>query len=143
MCVMKALQQAAIAKVTRPILTGVFQRIRLFDLLDSLRKRPVVWVTGPAGCGKTTLVSSYVAARGLPCLWYQVDASDEDPATFFYYLGLAAKKAAPRRRKPFPLLTPEYLSGIETFTLRYFENLYACLKIPSVLSIELSRAPGI
>jgi LuxR family maltose regulon positive regulatory protein len=133
---MKAQEQAGIAKVSRPIPTGVFERIRLFDLLDSLRERPVVYVTGPGGCGKTTLVSSYVAVRGLPCLWYQVDASDEDPATFFYYLGLAGKKAAPRRRKPFPLLTPEYLPGIETFTLRYFENLYACLKVPSVLVFD-------
>jgi LuxR family maltose regulon positive regulatory protein len=134
--VMKPQQQAGIAKVSRPIPTGVFERIRLFDLLDSFRERPVVYVTGPGGCGKTTLVSSYVAARGFPCLWYQVDASDEDPATFFYYLGLAARKAAPRRRKPFPLLTPEYLLGIETFTLRYFENLYACLKVPSVLVFD-------
>ena len=44
-----------------------------------------------------------------------------------YYLGMAAKKAAPRRRIALPLLTPEYLQGIPTFTRRYFERLYALL----------------
>jgi ATP/maltotriose-dependent transcriptional regulator MalT len=51
-----------------------------------MRERPVIWIAGPAGCGKTTLVSSYLEARGIPCLWDQIDQGDADPATFFYYL---------------------------------------------------------
>jgi len=82
------------------------------------------------------LVSSYLEARKLPCLWYQIDTGDSDPATFFYYLGLAAKKTTPRKRKPLPLLTPEYLQGIPTFTLRYFEELFARLKIPSAIVFD-------
>jgi len=119
-----------IAKITRPVITEVFPRVRLFKLLDTGRKRPVIWIAGPPGCGKTTLVSSYLDARKLPCLWYQIDEGDADPATFFYYLGLAAKIASPYKRKPLPFLTPEYLQGISTFTLRYFENLYDRLNIP-------------
>ncbi len=48
---------------------------------------------------------------------------DDDPATFFYYLGRAAVSAVPRIRKAFPALTPEYLSSLPTFTLRFFEEL--------------------
>ena len=118
-------------KVTRPVLTGVFPRKRLFDLLDHMRERPVIWVSGPPGCGKTTLVSSYLEARKLPCLWYQLEAGDADPATFFYFLGRAARKAAPRKRKPLPLLTPEYLQGIPAFTQRYFDELYTRLNPPT------------
>jgi LuxR family maltose regulon positive regulatory protein len=125
-----------LGKVNRPAVIEVLSRKRLFDRLDLMRKRPVIWVTGPPGCGKTTLVASYLDARKLPCLWYQVDAGDADPATFFYYLGQAAKKAVPRTRKPFPLLTPEYLQGIPAFTQRFFENLYSRLEIPSILVFD-------
>jgi len=45
-------------------------------------------------------------------------------------MGLAVKKAVSRRRTPLPLLTPEYLQGISTFTLRYFENLFSRFKAP-------------
>jgi LuxR family maltose regulon positive regulatory protein len=65
-----------------------------------------------------------------------VDAGDKDPATFFYYMGLGAKRAAPRYRKPLPLLTPEYLLGLPTFTLRYFEGLYSRLRVPSVVALD-------
>ena len=73
-----------IAKITRPILTEIFPRKRLFEALDRGRKRPVTWIAGPPGCGKTTLVSSYLDARKLPCLWYQVDPGDaHDPPVLY------------------------------------------------------------
>lgn len=118
---------AAIAKITMPDTSGVLRRKRLFHLLDEGRKRPVTWICGPPGSGKSTLVSSYIASRKLPCLWYQVDEGDADISTFFYYMGIAAKRAAPRSKKSLPLLTPEYLAGIPTFTKRYFEELYGRL----------------
>ncbi len=121
----------SLVKITRPCPSGVFSRQRLFHLLDQGRTHPVIWVKGPPGSGKTTLVASYLDARKQPCLWYQVDDSDTDIASFFYYLGLAAKKAAPRKRRPLPLLTPEYLQGIPTFTRRYFENLFSRLQSTS------------
>jgi LuxR family maltose regulon positive regulatory protein len=125
-----------IAKITRPLLTEIFPRKRLFEALDRGRKRPVTWIAGPPGCGKTTLVSSYLDARKLPCLWYQVDPGDADPATFFYYLGLAARKAAPHKKKPLPLLTPDYRQGMSAFTLRYFEDLFARLINPSTVVFD-------
>jgi LuxR family maltose regulon positive regulatory protein len=118
------------AKVTRPVLADVLRRERLFKQIDSYRSRPITWVAGPAGSGKTVLVSSYLEDRKLPCLWYKIDQGDNDPATFFYYLGQAAKVAVPRKRKPLPLLAPEYLPGLEEFTFRYFEDLFNRLKSP-------------
>jgi len=81
-------------------------------------------------------VSDYLQSRKLPCLWYQVDEGDSDIATFFYYMNMATKKAAPRKQKPLPLFTPEYAMGIPVFTRRYFENLYSRFKAPFVLVFD-------
>ncbi len=123
------------AKIARPTLSGAVHRERLFDLLDTREGKPVTWVSAPAGSGKSTLVASYLDARELPSIWYKCDERDSDLATFFYYMGLAAKKAAPRHRNPLPLLTPEYLFGIPAFTRRYFEKLYGRL-IPRTATLK-------
>ena len=117
-----------LAKITRPVPSGCLPRTRLFRLVDRSRKKAsLLWVCGPPGCGKTTLVSTYLEARKIPALWYRVDAGDDDIASFFYYLGVAGKRATPRTRKPLPVLTPEYLGGIQQFNRLFFENLFARL----------------
>ncbi len=125
-----------LAKITRPQSLRVLTRPRLFHKLDRGRKHSLIWIVGPPGAGKTTLVTSYLKARRLRCLWYQVDGGDSDPATFFHYLGLAVKQAAPRYRKPLPHLTPEYLTGLPAFTRRYFEDLFVRLKPPVMLVFD-------
>ncbi|HYA92405.1 MAG TPA: BTAD domain-containing putative transcriptional regulator [Thermodesulfobacteriota bacterium] len=129
-------EDVPLAKITHPGATGLFPRKRLFRLLDQGRKNPIVLVYGPPGSGKTSLVASYLDARQLSCLWYRIDEGDADLATFFYYMGIGARKATPRKRKPLPLFTPEYLQGISTFTLRYFENLLSRFKAPYILVFD-------
>ena len=111
----------ALAKLTQPRISGVAGRYRLHtQLKKELSNYPVVWVAGPAGAGKTTLVASYLNARQLPSIWYQVDSGDADLATFFYYMGLAGQTAAKRKRQILSLLTPEYLSDLPGFAHRFF-----------------------
>ena len=131
-----ALKRAAISKITKPRVSKVYPRKRLFRLLDRARNKPVVWINGPAGSGKTTLVASYLDDKKIPCLWYQLDERDSDIATFFYYMRLAGRKAAPHRKKPLPLFTPEYSLGIPTFSKRYFEDLFIRLKTPFALVFD-------
>ncbi|HDO21321.1 MAG TPA: AAA family ATPase [Nitrospirae bacterium] len=125
-----------VTKITRPVSVGAYPRDRLFDRLDQKLDRPVVYVSAPAGSGKTTLITGYIEARSLPCIWYRIDRGDDDIAAFFYYMGLAAKKAAPRKRKPLPLLTPEYRHDVPTFTRRYFEALLGRLKPPYMMVFD-------
>jgi len=125
-----------VGKVTRPILPEVFPRKRLFEALDQLCQRTVVWVSGPAGAGKTTLVSNYLDSRKIPCLWHQIDQGDNDPPTFFYYLSQAAERSKPQKRKVLPLLTPEFIHGIPTFSLRFFEKLCQGLQAPYIFVFD-------
>ena len=124
-------QAASLAKLTRPKSANVLIRKRLFKLLDEARSYPVIWITAPPGAGKTTLISSYIETRKINNLWYQIDEGDGDIASFFHYMGIAAKQAAPRYRKSLPNLTPEYLQGLPTFTRNYFRELYSRVN-PSV-----------
>lgn len=130
-------KQASLAKLTRPRLVGVAERARLFQLLDDRLAHPAVWISGPPGAGKTTLVSGYAQVRKHPALWYQVDGSDADPATFFHYLGVAAKAfSVARRARDLPALTPEYLPDLPGFTRRFFRQLFAALPPGSLLALD-------
>ena len=123
-------RRAALGKTTRPRVAGVLPRRRLFELIDKGRDGPVVWISGPPGCGKTTLAGTYLDHAGIASLWYQFDEGDADPATFFYYLRLAAGEIAARGAASLPLLAPEYHAALPTFARRYFQALYALLEPP-------------
>ena len=136
-------KNTSIAKIATPVPGEILERERLYDLLD--KRSPVSWISSPGGSGKTTLTASYLRSRNIPHIWYRLDDGDGDIATFFHYLGLAAKKAAPRRKTPLPHLTPEFMTGMLTFTKRFFEKLYSTLKTPAVIIFddyqEVSAAP--
>ena len=128
-----------LAKTTRPSAARVMPRSRLFRRLDRRRAR-LTWIAGPPGAGKTALVASYVAARRLHTVWYQLDEGDADPATFFYYLGATA--AAPRRRA-LPLFTPEYARGLDAFSRRFFRELFGRLRPPFAIVFDnYERVPS-
>ena len=52
-------------------------------------------VSAPAGFGKTTLVSEWVAGCGRPAAWLSLDEGDSDPSRFLTYLIAALQTVAP------------------------------------------------
>lgn len=121
------------AKITPPILDEVVHRYRLYKTLDT--DKSVIWISGPGGYGKTTLINGYISEKNIPYVWYKIDAGDRDIASFFYYLGQAVKKST-GKRKLLPLLKPEYQLGVSAFTRHYFRDLFAQLKPGSVLVFD-------
>jgi len=123
-------------KLTVPYLYKVYPRTRLFEKLDATRSHPLVWIAAPGGAGKTTLVASYLQARNIEPLWYQIDQGDNDIASFFYHLGEGLKLFNRSRKRILPLLTPEYQLGLETFSRNFFRNLFNNIKTPSTVVLD-------
>ena len=128
------------AITSKPRIPGIVRRERLFKQIDDGCTKQMTWISGPAGAGKTTLVSSYVDNRNVPCVWFQAEEGDNDAASFFYHLGHAVRKATPRYKKPLPFLTPEYLAGFPVFSKHYFESVYARFKVPAVIVLDNYQA---
>lgn len=111
------------SKIVVPTSAKTIARPRLFQLLEEAAERPLTWITARAGAGKTTLALEYLRATQTPFLWYTCDREDSDLASFFYYMKQAARQSLGGRSAVLPLLHPEYLSGLPSFTRRFFEQL--------------------
>jgi len=92
--------------VSFPLLTTKFyipparpdgvNRPRLVEKLLAGLDRPgcLILLSGPAGFGKTTLLSDFVAQLGKPAAWLSLDEADNDPIRFWTYLITACQYAA-------------------------------------------------
>jgi ATP/maltotriose-dependent transcriptional regulator MalT/DNA-binding SARP family transcriptional activator len=124
-----------LAKITRPSASKIIIRQRIFDRLQNGSNCPILWVSGPAGSGKTTLISSYIESQQLPCLWYKVDANDIDLSCFYKNLTFAGKKAAPQL-KNMPALSSDYQPGVQEFNRSFFTELFNNLQKQSILVFD-------
>ena len=65
---------------------AIVHREHLFDLLNGGIQGKLVLVSAPAGYGKTTLISSWLAHQVLPVAWVSEDEGDNEYFRFFSYL---------------------------------------------------------
>lgn len=136
-----------LSKLAQPRLPAfLLERPRLFPLLDMGREGPFTLLSAPAGFGKTTLVSQWIAARRTyadfpPVAWVSLEASDNDPLRFWRYL-IAACQAlrvdlAPVQRV-FAALTPQppFLPADLSSLLTVFLNALAQTPGGGILVLE-------
>ena len=77
---------------------GHVVRPRLDALLESGRDATLTLVSAPAGFGKTTLISEWLARGGAHAgsvAWLSIDRRDNDPAMFWTYVVEALRMVAP------------------------------------------------
>jgi LuxR family maltose regulon positive regulatory protein len=74
---------------------NVVSRPRLLERLNEGLHRKLTLISAPAGFGKTTLVSQWLAGGPRPIAWLSLDEGENDPARFLTYLVAALRTVAP------------------------------------------------
>src|SRR5512141_3434144 len=99
-----------------PARTGAIARPRLTEKLLSGVKHPgsFVLLSGPAGFGKTTLLSEFVTQLRGPFAWISLDESDNEPARFWSY----------------------FIAACQTMEARIGETAQAMVQSPQPLPVE-------
>jgi LuxR family maltose regulon positive regulatory protein len=69
-----------------PPRSKIVLRPRLIERLNEGLHGKLTLISAPAGFGKTTLVSEWVASCGRPVAWLSLDEGDNDSARFLTYL---------------------------------------------------------
>ncbi|MFZ0531986.1 MAG: LuxR C-terminal-related transcriptional regulator, partial [Anaerolineales bacterium] len=72
----------------------VVLRPRLIERLNEGMQCKLTLISAPAGFGKTTLVSEWIASCGRPVAWLSLDEGDNEPARFLTYLIAALQTIA-------------------------------------------------
>ncbi|MFM8320230.1 MAG: LuxR C-terminal-related transcriptional regulator [Chloroflexota bacterium] len=95
-----ALQKTKLFLPTPP--ARLVERPRLLERLDGLGAPGcrVGLISAPAGSGKTTLATQWLAHLGWPVGWLSLDARDNQPARFFAYLIAALQQIVPGAGEP-------------------------------------------
>ncbi|MBU7318156.1 LuxR C-terminal-related transcriptional regulator [Paenibacillus oleatilyticus] len=89
-------------------------RPRLIERLDQGMHRKLTLISASAGCGKTTLVSEWLAGCLQPAAWLSLEEADRDPARFLTYL----------------------FAALQTIGIRSGEGVMGMLQAPGPLPME-------
>lgn len=130
-----------LAKLTGPRSDALLPRPRLFALLDTVREAPMIWLGAAPGAGKTSLIASYLAKSLRALVWFQVDAGDSDPATFFHYLTLAMA-ALGRDVSPLPVFATGDADQPLNFARRYLRGWWSLLPQDGALVLDNLQEAG-
>jgi LuxR family maltose regulon positive regulatory protein len=98
----------------------------MIERLDAGLQGKLTLVSAPAGYGKTTLVSDWIARSEVPAAWLSLDPSDNDLARFLCYLIAALQQIDPRIGAEIqPILESEAALSIERLLTALVNDLVA------------------
>lgn len=129
------------ARLRAPRFSKTIVRDRLHHQLDEDAHYRGHWIFGPAGSGKTTLVSTYLHERKIPCIWFQIDITDNDLAGFFQNMNIAAAQAV-SNEKAAQLECSPGSRDVAEFSRLYFSRLYRLIDQPMALVFDDVHAVG-
>jgi LuxR family maltose regulon positive regulatory protein len=90
-------------------------RTPLWARLDAGLAAKLTVLSAPAGSGKTTLISQWLAARAEPAAWLSLEPGDSDPVRFWRYVVAACEVFDPAvGRLILPLLERPQRNMVET-----------------------------
>lgn len=94
--------------------TNWVPRPRLMACLDQGLEKRLILLSAPAGYGKTTLLSDWLAASRKPAGWVALDAGDNEPARFWGYVCAALQNAYPSDLPGMPIAATgiDFLTGL-------------------------------
>lgn len=125
---------AGMPKITMPSTCSSLPRRQLFARLDEFEPFALIWISAPAGYGKTTVIADYLRERRRPAAWYQCDEGDADIASFFHYVALA--RSGLSALEPPPAFLSQYLSAVPVFCRNFFRQWFAGLPQRATLVLD-------
>ncbi|GAC1368065.1 MAG: LuxR C-terminal-related transcriptional regulator [Ktedonobacteraceae bacterium] len=91
-------------------------RPRLLARMQAESQGKLLLIVAPAGYGKTTLVSTWLASCGLPAAWTALEEDDNDPVRFWHYVVAALGTLGINQGKQLlPALHARQLPPMEVF----------------------------
>jgi len=78
-----------------PLPEDYIPRDRLCIWLEQILQRPLTLISAPAGYGKSTLLSAYLAENDIQSAWLSLDENDNDLSIFVTYFLAAIQSSQP------------------------------------------------
>src|ERR1039458_2607843 len=124
------------AKLRRPVMRpGTVRRSLLIERLARGDSGPIVSVVGPAGYGKTTVLSQWAERNGQAFAWVSVDEPDNDPKVLLTYVAEALDAVQPVDGRVFDALASP-ASSVPGSVVPRLGAAFASMTSPVVLMLD-------
>src|ERR1039457_3915933 len=124
------------AELRRPVMRpGTVPRSLLIERLARADSGPIASVVGPAGYGKTTVLSQWAERNGQAFAWVSVDEPDNDPKVLLTYIAAALDAIEPIDGRVFDALASP-VSSVPGSVVPRLGSAFSSMTSPVVLMLD-------